>query len=154
MYEEQEKFEVEGDNGDHIRIAIVEVHGFPHTTSFLGGYDIRAGIKIKSAVFELNSTFYASTGEFYELLQQFLRCDEQLSGVVRYAAFEGDFEFSAEYSSFGHVQVKGYFLVNDETTNKLIFSFRSDQSYIKSSIRQLQALVGKYGDNGGAKSKY
>ncbi|MBF9239602.1 hypothetical protein I2I05_19575 [Hymenobacter sp. BT683] len=153
MTNEQEKFEILGDNGDHISITFVEVWGFPNTTSFVGGYDVLAAVIIKAGGFQVISNFYTSTGEIYELLKQLVRSNEQLSGVVRYASFEGNLEFTAEYDTLGHVQIKGCFLANDDTENRLIFSIKSDQSFMNLSINQLKLLADKYGDNMGVGNK-
>ncbi|MBC6989817.1 hypothetical protein [Hymenobacter sp. BT491] len=139
-----EEFTIRG-GGDFLSLTLREVHGFPNSLGSWGGYDAYADIKIKVGGFRVSSTLYTSTAELSEFCTQLIKCNEQLSGVVRYTSCEGDLEFTAEYDLLGHVSIKGIFSEQTGFDNKLRFDFRTDQSYIQATIVEMKRLVARYG---------
>ena len=86
-----DKFSIKGDN-DFITVTFDKVFGFPESTSHWRGYDLNAFIEIKSRNFIVKSSFYTSTGELFEFLQQLKTCNEKVAGNIKYTSCEGDLE--------------------------------------------------------------
>ncbi|MBB2145343.1 hypothetical protein GM921_07605 [Pedobacter sp. LMG 31464] len=140
-----EGFIIRGEGG-LISLSFEKVFGFPETTSYLGGYDLQASITIKSSCFEVKSTMYTSTGEIYLFFDQLKNCNERLDGTAKFASYEGDLEFLAAFDhATGHVSIKGFF-TEHEFSNCLNFEFSSDQTFMTTTIKELQILFQKYGD--------
>ena len=143
-----EKFAIQGEDGS-IKVRLKQVFDFPTATCHWGGYDAVATIKIKAGDFRVISECYLSTGQLYELLQQFIACNEQLSGVVPFTSYEGNLKFEAQYDNLGHVSLTGSFWANSQFDNKLLFTIVTDQTFIRKTIGQLVLIVRKYGNNQG-----
>jgi hypothetical protein len=139
-----EEFTIAGKDS-FLTIALVEVLGFPDDTSHWGGYDTRAGIHIQVGGFSVNSTFWTSIGELYELYQQLRVCNESVKGIVRFESYEHQLEFTAQYTPDGQLILEGVFSEFIDSNNKLIFTIITDQSYIQSTLVEMQKLVQKYG---------
>lgn len=142
-----EEFVIE--NGpDFLRISIKEVLGFPDSTSPFGGYDVKCNIDISSNGFGVTSDFWTSTGVFYELFDKLSACNKSLNGEIYFENFEHQLEFVIKYDTLGHASVQGSF---SDSTNKLTFEFVTDQTFIQNTLRQLSAIVQKYGGMKGIK---
>ena len=150
--DENEEFAIRGESGDCIRIIFTEVYGFPNETCHWGGYDMRATVKIKAGDFDVLSNFFTSTGEIYNLYQQLERCNTQLEGVLKFASYEGNLEFTINYGQGGHIDLVGKYIPNNQCDNELRFSIVTDQSYMSETITELSSLFIKYGDNSGVKN--
>ena len=150
--DENEEFAIRGESGDCIRIIFTEVYGFPNETCHWGGYDMRATVKIKTGDFGVSSNFFTSTGEIYNLYQQLKSCNAQLDGVLKFASYEGNLEFTANYGQGGHIDLVGRYISNNQYGNELRFGIVTDQSYMSETITELSSLFLKYGDDSGVKS--
>jgi len=142
------EFSIYGE-ADFITITLDEVYDFPESTSYLGGYSTRTSLKIKSGDFKVATVLWTSTGMLYELLQKLKECNAQLSGGVSFFSHEHNFELFLTYDVAGHINVAGKFSSQSELKNELHFEFMSDQSFIASTIKQLESLAEKYGDQKG-----
>ena len=140
-----EGFVVQGEAGNILRVAFAEVYGFPDSTSCWGGYDVRADLKIKSNSFEVNAEFWTSTGEIFLLFQELQLSNKVLSGSPHYDSCEGHLSFTAMYDNMGHVTISGRFAEQMSANNTLNFEFESDQTFIQTTILQLQMIANKYG---------
>lgn len=134
-----------------MKITLIEVYGFPDTTCHFGGYDSRSEIEIYSDGFQLISSLWISTGEIYEFYVQLLTANEVLNGAAFLSSYEGNLECNLKYDVNGYVIINGIFSKQNEYNNKLNFNFKSDQSYIQSTLYQLEAIANKYGDMKGTK---
>jgi len=146
-----EKFKIAG-NSDYLEIEFEEIFGFPNKTCHWGGYDSKNRISLKSGNFSVNTNFFSSTGEislFYESLKS---CNEKLEGIVNYKNYEGNLEINANYDNQGHVIISGNYCENTDLDNSLKFEFLSDQTFIKSTLEELQVIVQKYGGMKGVKN--
>ena len=149
--EENEEFAIHGEGGDYIKIVFAEVHGFPNETCHWGGYDMRAIVKIKAEAFQVDSAFYTSTGEFYNLYKQLITCNKQLSGIAKFTSCEDNLDFGVEYGIGGHIDLTGKFMSGNECRNELRFAIATDQSYVNKTIVQMGRLFAKYGDETGVR---
>ena len=140
-----ERFELLGQNGNFIKLKLVEVYGYPNKTSFFGGYDSLIELELKSGIFKARCNFNSSTGEFYKLYESLNNAYENISGKVEYSNYEKDLQFNLNFIENGTVNVQGE-ISNSDGTNVLSFSFYSDQSYISSSLEQLRDIISKYGN--------
>ena len=147
----KEEFGFKGEAGNLLRVAFAEVYGFPDSTSSWGGYDIRADLKIKSNGFEVNAEFWTSTGEIFLLLQELQQSNKVLSGSPHYDSCEGHLSFTAAYDTMGHVTIRGRFSEQMNWNNALDFEFESDQTFMQTTISQLQKIANKYGGVQGIK---
>ena len=138
-------FTIKG-NADFVKVDLIEVFGFPNETCHWGGYDVKAGIEIKSGNFHVKSTFYSSTGEFYQFYERIKNCNKHLSGKVIYKNYEENFFLIITYDNQGHVNISGTFSEENSYCNKLDYEFNTDQSFIRYTIEELELLVDKYGD--------
>ena len=139
-----EKFVLKG-GPDYLSLTIDKVYGFPDETSFKGGYEIRATVEVKSRSFSAISQFYSSTGELYSFYKQLKECNKMVSGAAEYVLYEGNFELRADYDQLGHVTISGALTEHNEWDNELKFEFSTDQSYIRTTLTELDAIVAKYG---------
>ena len=141
--------------GDHnfLSVTFSEVFGFPENTCHWGGYEIKSLIEIKSGPFYLKSIFYTSTGEIYNLFKELKQCNSNLTGTINYVSFEGNLELKINYDNLGHVNVKGTFSEQNDFNNELQFEFLTDQTFISSSLIELEKISDKYGDMKGIKKE-
>lgn len=143
-----EEFTIRG-NGNYIKLSIDEVYGFPDNTSHWGGYDTKSTLEIYSNGFQVKSLLYVSTGELYEFLRLLRGCNSKLNGTIHFNPYVGNLELYLEYDDRGHVNIRGEFYQDVECLNRLIFEFNSDQTYISDTIKELETIVVKYGNNKG-----
>ena len=143
--DEIEGFTIQGEGGDYLKFEFQEVYGFPNSVGPWGGYDVRASLNIKAEGFCVSSSFYTSTGDFFNLYQQFIICNEQVSGSVQFASCEDNLKFTAHYDISGHITIKGTFWKINQCENELHFEIMSDQTYITELVSQMRPLVNKYG---------
>jgi hypothetical protein len=136
---------------DYLKISFQEVFGFPESTCFSGGYDTRSIIEIKSSDFLVKSTIHVSTGELYKFYEDLVKCNQMLKGIIGFGNYEYNLNFKMQYDIDGHVSVRGNFETQNGLDNSLKFHFISDQSYMQSTLKQLQAIKERYGDMNGVK---
>jgi len=146
-----EEFIIQG-GADFVKIAFEEIYGFPESTCHFGGYDTRSYVEISSGNFKVRSQLYVSTGEIFEFYRKLSNANEVLKGEIHFGNYESNLEVNLKYDSNGHLSVKGHFYELGEFGNELNFEFVSDQTYIQSTLRQLQLIAEKYGDMKGVKS--
>ena len=147
-----ESFILKGENG-YIKIGLEQVFDFPNTTCNWGGYDAIAKIEIKSGNFNVNSSFYTSTGEIYLFYKSLKESNTYLSGQVTYKNYEENTLITLTYNNIGQVVIEGTFSELNQFNNKLDFEINSDQSYIKYTINDLENIIDKYGDMKGINDK-
>jgi hypothetical protein len=140
------------ENGsDYLKISFAEVLGFPDSTSHFGGYDVRCCIDISSDGFVVkHEDFWTSTGVIYKFFENLSACNKALSGEVNFDTIE-DLELKIKYDTLGHASIRGKFDKGGEFGNKLEFEFITDQTFIQNTLRQLSAIVQKYGGMKGVK---
>ena len=139
---------------DFIKIKMANVYGFPENTCHWGGYDVQAGIEIKSENFHVKSSFWISTAEIYDFTQELKLCYNTLNGSANLISYEGNLKLVGEFDGIGHVNFKGYFSEQNEWANELNFEFMSDQTFIRSTLDELEQIVLKYGDAKGISQNY
>ena len=144
------EFVIGGKQG-FIRIEIIEVIGFPNETSFKGGYEVKGKIDIKCGnYFVKDAELWFSTGQIYEFFIELQKCYRQLNGIVNFAP-ESNLKFEMYFNKLGQVTIQGYFqeLLSEE--NILHFEFESEQSYLFSTLEELQKIAVHYGGLEGIK---
>ena len=68
-----------------------------------------------------------------------------VSGAAEYVLYEGNFELRADYDQLGHVTISDALTEHNEWDNELKFEFSTDQSYIRTTLTELDAIVAKHG---------
>ncbi len=131
---------------DFVKVKLENVYGFPENTCHWGGYDVQAGIEIKSGKFNVKSSFWISTAEIYNFTRELKQCYNTLKGCANLISYEGNLKLIGEFDGIGHVIFKGYFSEQNEWANELRFEFESDQTFIQSTLVELEQIVLKYGD--------
>ena len=144
------EFTLKGD-GNYLKIELVEVYGFSETTSYSGGYDTKSLVEIYSDGFKVSSIIWISTGEIFEFYNMLKQVNQLLAGTAYLYHLEGNLEFNAAYGNNGHVSISGIFSKQNMLANRLKFHFESDQSYIQSTLIELEAITSMYGGMKGVK---
>lgn len=147
----KEEILLKGESGNFLQIVFEEIHGFPESTSWQGGYEIRATLIIKSEAFQVRSNFFTTTYELFTFYQELLICNQSLAGKANYSSFEQDLTFYVEYDNMGHTLINGRFAASMPYDNALCFEFASDQSFIQATLQQLNFIATKYGGATGLK---
>jgi hypothetical protein len=137
---------------EFFQLSFNEVFDFPEKTCSWGGYDLKAKINLKSGSFSaIINGVYTSTGNIYDFYKQLIVAQKILSGSAKYRGYEGDFELTIHYTETGGVIVQGYLVELHGPENQLDFTFYADQTFIPDTLRDLEVIVQKYGDNYGIK---
>ncbi|MDQ0202291.1 WapI family immunity protein [Neobacillus ginsengisoli] len=145
------EFEIAGKEG-FIRIQLNNVYGFPNETSYYGGYDVKGKIEIKSGNYYVkDAELWFSTGQLYQFFIQLQKCYTDLKGCVTFSESENHLKLDLNFNQYGQINIRGYFQEIVDEENILHFEFESEQSYLISTLRQLNNLVDKYGDLKGKK---
>jgi hypothetical protein len=145
-----EEFTLKG-NGSYLKIEFIEVYGFPESTSHSGGYDTKSVVEIYSDGFKISSIVWISTGEIFEFYNGLKQANQLLTGTAYLYHLEGNLECNVTYENDGHVAISGIFTKQNALNNLLKFHFESDQSYIQSTLIELEIIMNKYGGLKGIK---
>lgn len=132
-----------------IQLTIEEVFGYPHETSYGGGYGAKGNLTIQSGGFSANSPHYFTTGELYSFYQQLQDCYNHLTGIATLENTERELELQCEFNKFGHVILTGRFQASPTEKNILQFELKSDQTQVKDTLSQLKSVYEVFGDNKG-----
>lgn len=145
------EFKIAGKQG-FIQIELYEVYGFPNETSYLGGYDVKGKIDIKSGNYYVkDAEIWFSTGQVYQFFIQLQKCYYELKGSVTFSESENNLKIELNFNRFGQINIQGYFQEVADQENILHYEFESEQSYLTSTLRQLNSIVDQYGDLKGKK---
>ncbi|MFJ7971350.1 hypothetical protein [Psychrobacillus sp. NPDC096389] len=144
-------FKIAGKQG-FINIELNEVYGFPNETSYLGGYDVKGKINIKSGNYYVkDAEIWFSTGQIYQFFIQLQKCYNELKGSVTFSETENNMKIELNFNRFGQINIQGYLQEVTHQENILHYEFESEQSYLISTLRQLNSIVDYYGDLKGKK---
>lgn len=138
-----EEFSLAGDN-NFIKISLVEVNGFPATTSHWGGYDAQCKLDLQIGDYSVSSSFYSSTGEIFEFYQDLAECNDLLSGTVYFRNYEDNLLINLQYDVNGSITILGSYR-SAKFDGMLNFNYKTDQSFIQSTLQQLKKITAKYG---------
>ncbi|QIZ08572.1 hypothetical protein HFZ78_19195 [Priestia megaterium] len=145
------EFEIAGKQG-FIKIELIEVYGFPNETSYLGGYDVKGKIDIRSGNYYVkDAEIWFSTGQVYQFFIQLQKCYNQLKGSCTFSESENNLKIEFNFNRVGQINIQGYFQEVTHQENILHFEFESEQSYLISTLHQLNNMVDQYGDLKGKK---
>jgi hypothetical protein len=145
-----DKFELIGNNG-FIKIHLAKVLGFPEMTSTFGGYDSESIIEIKSSNYHIIGNLWITTGDIFNFYQELKKCQKMIQGIAHLDSYENNLQMAVCYNELGHVLIKGKFIEKYIENNCLEFELQSDQSFIFSTMIELEDIYKKYGDNKGIK---
>ncbi len=144
------EIEVKGENG-YLKIQIQRMFGFPESTSPFGGYDTESVIVIKSSNYYIKGSIWITTGDLYNFYKELKNCQEMVKGQANLSSYEDNLRSTITYDEFGHAILKGKFTEKYEEENTLEFELKSDQSFLNSTILELETMIEEYGDNTGIK---
>ena len=145
-------FEIAGKQG-FIRIELMEVLGFPKETSYLGGYDTKGKIEIKSGNYYVkDAELWFSTGQIYEFYKKLLKCYNELYGKISFPTSGSELRLDLEFTNLGQLNISGCYQEYPSMENILHFEFESEQSYLTTTLTELKAIVDYYGGNHGVKN--
>lgn len=139
-----ESFKIIGKKG-YLLVNFIEVYGFPDSTSFAGGYDVKGSIEINSGSYSACGELWFSTGEIYNFLSRLVKCHKELTGTVEFLTTEANLKMLVDFDKFGHVIISGEYVERYDENNKLIFEIFSDKSYLQETINDLTKITKKYG---------
>ena len=146
-------FEI-GSGQEYVKMEILEAFGFPKTTSFRGGYDVRCRLEIKVGVYACyTENYYTATGALYDFYVALQDCYDKLSGKVAYSVRypENDLVLEVEFTHKGAVYVNGKYRDNPTVNDVLYFELVTDQSYFKDVLSDLKKIILAFGDKKGVK---
>ena len=138
-----------GENGNYLKINTQKIFDFPETTCPFGGYDTESSIEIKASSYNVKGLVWISTGDLYFFYEKLKKCYENLRGEAQLSSYENNLVSVLTFDKFGKATLKGKFIEKHHENNLLEFEIISDQSYIKSTILQLEKMIEIYGDNTG-----
>ncbi|WP_145025777.1 MULTISPECIES: hypothetical protein [unclassified Paenibacillus] len=147
------QFQIYGENNQYVIIQLGKIHGFPETTSHLGGYDTESSIKIKSGSYYASGSVWISTGEIYIFKNQLQKIYEKCSGTAKLTNDEVDLEVTVTIENRGRALIEGRYKEHPPIDNELIFSFEADQSYIGKTLEELNEITTMYGGMNGITRK-
>ena len=147
-----EKFKIGGES-NFIEFVLNTIHGFPDETSFEGGYTVEGTVNIQSGNYNVtNGDLWFTTGQVFQLYEQLDEVYKSLKGKVRFHNYECTIDFEISFNFTGQINIEGYF--RDSSGNgRLEFNFQLDQTYIRSTLKQLKDIVEIYGGMRGIKDK-
>ena len=137
-----EIFSFKGYSGEHITLNLIEVLGYPDTTSYEGGYDIICSLEIKCGCYTVScDRYFSASGALYRFQKELIECYKTLEGTAKYALLlENDLIFEVFMESGGKAIIKGDYQECPEKDNKLSFEIETDQTCIKSVIMGIDSL--------------
>ena len=146
-----EKFEIKGEKG-FFRISLTRIIGFPETTSAFGGYDTESTIEVKSSNYYFKGLVWITTGNIFNFFQELEKCQKNLKGIAQLESYEKNLQLTVQYDELGHIVITGKFIENHIGRNILYFEIKGDQTFINSTISELETIYKRYGDNKGIKN--
>lgn len=146
------EIEIKGENG-YLKIQMQKMFGFPESTSPFGGYDTESIIEIKSSNYYIKGQIWITTGDLYSFYQELKKCQEKVKGQANLNSYENNLSSKIAYDEVRHAVLKGKFTEKYEEENTLEFELKSDQSFLNSTITELEKMILQFGDNTGIKNK-
>ena len=145
-------FCINGHDG-FVEIKFDEVLGFPNTTTYLGGYDVRGNVNLKSKGFTATGELWFSTGEIYHLYESLNKMYRTLEGVVEFSNADGrNLHLIIQFEKSGKFKIAAVYQESYEVDNVLHIELISDQSFLVETLQQLKSIYEYYGDDKGVKS--
>ena len=132
-----------------IELTIDEIWGFPNETSYGGGYGAKGNLTIHAGAYFVSAAHYFTTGELYRFFNALKLGYDTLSGEAVLENTERELELKCAFTKLGHVIASGTFQANSVANNVLTFEIKTDQTQIKNSISNLQAVYEIFGGNTG-----
>lgn len=141
-------FSLNGYQNDKICLELEEDIGFPDSTSYEGGYDIRCNLKIDAGCYHVEyDELYSATGAIFRFCDELKECYYRLEGQAEYKLFlEDNLYFKVEMTTGGHAVVTGNFQARYDKESILQFQIETDQSCFMSVIQDIEKLKEKYGN--------
>ena len=115
----EDEFILGADNG-HFYLKIIEVFGFPKTTSPWGGYDTKSAVEIICSNYSVKGALYISTGELFTFSEQLRACYETLNGKATLSSCEGNLKMDVLFDGLGHATAKGSYKERLHEDNDLV----------------------------------
>ena len=134
---------------EFIELSIDEVWGFPNETNYGGGYYAKGLLSIRAGAYSVSAEHYFTTGELYRFFIALKQGFDTLSGEAVLENTERELELKCEFTKLGHVIISGTFQAIPSVNNFLSFAIKTDQTQVKDSISNLQAVYDVFGDNKG-----
>lgn len=139
-------FEIKGCGGELIGLDILQIYGFPHETSFRGGYDVQCRLNIRCGIYGVETdNYFSSTGDLQKFYDSLNKCYNALNGKCEYSVYvpENDLNFEIVFKQ-GKAEIKGSYKDDPARNNVLHFEFASDQSYFSSVLSDLKKALKQF----------
>lgn len=127
-------------------MTIDEIYGFPHETSYGGGYGAKGRLEISVGGYKANANHYFTTGELFLFKEALVECYKSLSGIAVLDNTERELALSLEFFKTGRVIASGSFQERPDLRNKLEFEMNSDQTCVLSVLQELTTVQRLFGD--------
>jgi len=134
---------------ERIELTLDEVWGFPNETTYGGGYGAKGMLSIRAGAYSVSAAHHFTTGELYRFFTALKQGYDTLSGEAVLENTERELELKCEFNQLGHVIASGMFQAIPSTNNVLSFVIKTDQTQVKDTISNLQAIYGAFGDDKG-----
>lgn len=141
-------FCLNGGQNENIKMELIDVLGFPESTSYEGGYDIICRLLIDIGSYHINcDKLYSATGALYRFSDELKNCYAKLNGQAEYRLLlENDFSFTVKMTRAGHAIIHGSFQERPDKDNVFSFEIETDQSSFPPVFQGIDILKDVYGD--------
>lgn len=143
-----EIFTLHGYEGNSITLSLLEIIGYPESTSYEGGYDIICSLDITCGCYTAKcNSYYSATGALYKFQKELKECYDSLEGKAKYSLLLGDdLIFEITMKTRGKALIEGKFQERPDKCNCLSFEIETDQSCFPPVISGIECLKGKLKD--------
>ncbi|MFT3883996.1 MAG: DUF6228 family protein [Flavobacteriales bacterium] len=138
-------FAIRGEASEHLSFHSTELFGFPDKTSHWGGYEVKGTVSIRASGYQATGELWTTTGEIHTFATSLKEAFRQLKGKVDWTNYERNLHLELHFMERGHVQVSGSFQEYPHVENVLRFAFEMDQSFLLSTLTELEEIIARYG---------
>ncbi|MFZ1695051.1 MAG: hypothetical protein WAT74_17790 [Flavobacteriales bacterium] len=138
-------FAIKGETGNCVRLELLEIFGFPETTSHFGGYDARWSVLIKSHGFSAHGELWIATGELIQLCSAMRKSYDELKGSFDWMNSDEELRLKFKFEPRGIVIVSGTYRQYRGTFDRLDFEFDTDQTFVNETLLDMERLISDYG---------
>lgn len=103
-------------------------------------------VSVRLRVGQFSAEFDAAflTQEIVDFKNELQKLYDTLKGMARFSTIEGQVSLEVVVNDCGNMIVSGVVVDNLSLGNKLEFSFQSDQTYLKTALKEIDEVVSRF----------